>query len=48
MQKKNLYIKKFNKTLISIIERIESFFNYYRDFFKKNKKIKKKLIKESL
>ena len=41
MIKKNLFIKKFNKSLISIIERIESFFTYYFEFFKKNKKNKK-------
>ena len=38
MQKKNLFNKKLNKSLLSITKRIESFFNFFREniFHKKN------------
>ena len=36
MQKKNLFSKKFNKSVLSITKRIESFFNFFSEnFFKK-------------
>ena len=38
MKKKNIFQKKFNKSVLSITNRIESFFN----FFKENFFIKKK------
>ncbi len=41
MQKKNFYQKKFNKSLISISNRIESFFNFFRENFFKKKKFSK-------
>ncbi len=42
MQKKNIFQKKFNKSVLSITNRIESFFNFFRDnFFNKKKNILK-------
>ena len=42
MQKKNIFQKKFNKSVLSITNRIESFFNFFRDnFFNKKKKYSK-------
>ena len=39
MQKKNTFQKTFNKLVISITNRIESFFNFFRvNFFTKRKK----------
>ncbi len=39
MQKKNIFKKKINKSVLSITKRIESFFNFFREiFFKKKKK----------
>ena len=41
MQKKNLFKKKINKSVLSITKRIESFFNFIKDLiFLKKKKIK--------
>ena len=38
MKKKNIFQKKFNKSVLSITNRIESFFNFFRDnFFSKKK-----------
>ena len=51
MQKKNLFIKKFKKLVLSITERIESFFNFFRvnifhkkSFFKFLKALDKKIF----
>tara|TARA_B100001093_G_scaffold327465_1_gene312424 strand:+ start:1221 stop:2708 length:1488 start_codon:yes stop_codon:yes gene_type:complete len=39
MQKKNIFPKKFNKSVISITKRIESFFNFFaNNFFNKKKR----------
>ena len=44
MQKKNIFQKKFNKSVLSITNRIESFFNFFRDnFFNKKKNILKNI-----
>ncbi len=42
MQKKNIFKKKFNKIVLSITNRIESFFNFFRDnlFNKKKSNLK--------
>ena len=51
MQKKNIFIKKINKTVLSISNRIESFFDFLRqkirtrkNFFKSLKTVDKKLF----
>ena len=51
MQKKNLFKKKFNKLVLSITKRIESFFNFLtvnifhkKNFFKSLKTINKKIF----
>ncbi len=39
MQKKNIFLKKINKSVISITKRIESFFDFFKDnFFNKKKR----------
>ena len=44
MQKKNIFQKKLNKSVLSITNRIESFFNFFRDnFFNKKKSILKNI-----
>ena len=44
MQKKNIFLKKFNKSVISITKRIESFFDFFKEnFFNKKKRNLKNL-----
>ena len=39
MQKKNIFLKKVSKSLLSITKRIESFFNFFKEnFFNKKKR----------
>ena len=48
MQKKNLFKKKIDKTVLSITKRIESFFNFFRDNFVNKKKSNLKNIDNRL
>ena len=41
MQKKNIFQKKFNNSVLSITKRIESFFNFFRENFFNKKKFSK-------
>jgi hypothetical protein len=43
MSKKNLFNKKFNKSLLSITKRIESFFNFFKENFSYKKKFPRNL-----
>ena len=43
MSKKNLFNKKFNKSVISITKRIESFFNFFKENFSYKKNFSRSL-----
>jgi len=43
MSKKNLFNKKFNKSVLSITKRIESFFNFFKENFSYKKKFSRNL-----
>ena len=43
MSKKNLFHKRFNKSVLSTTKRIESFFNFFRENFNYKKKFSKSI-----